>query len=57
MVEAKQFIILANISNVCQPNTMQKSSSIDSSNNSINLDLESISSLSTDLNLLKKSLK
>lgn len=53
-VEVKQFIISANTSNVCQPDTTQKPSSVNSSDDSTDSDPESTSSSSTDSNLLKK---
>lgn len=56
-VEVKQFIISANTSNVSQPDTTQKPSSVNSSDGSTGSDPESTSSSSTDSNLLKKSPK
>lgn len=56
-VEVKQFIISADTSNVCQPDTTQKPSSVNSSDDSTDSDPESTSSSSTDSNLLKKSPK
>lgn len=53
-VEVKQFIISANTSNVCQPDTTQKPISVNSSDDSTDSDPESTSSSSTDSNLLKK---